>query len=63
MCRSELLEFLFLAQADGSYRKLILKLAKFDPLILDDWGIEPLTAEQHSDLFELIYARYDKTRR
>ncbi|MFT5760407.1 MAG: DNA replication protein DnaC, partial [Alteromonadaceae bacterium] len=56
----ELLESLFLAQADGSYRKLILKLAKFDLLILDDWGLEPLTAQQRSDLLELIDARYDK---
>jgi DNA replication protein DnaC len=56
----ELLESLFLAQADGSYRKLIFKLAKFDLLILDDWGLEPLTAQQRSDLLELIDARYDK---
>lgn len=56
----ELLESLFLAQADGSYRKQIVKLAKFDLLILDDWGLEPLTAQQRSDLLELIDARYDK---
>lgn len=41
----ELLESLFLAQADGSYRKLITKLVKHDLLILDDWGLEPLTAQ------------------
>jgi len=29
-------------------------------LILDDWGLEPLTAQQRSDLLELIDARYDK---
>ena len=28
-------------------------------LILDDWGLEPLTAQQRSDLLELIDARYD----
>jgi DNA replication protein DnaC len=54
----ELLESLFLAQADGSYRKLITKLVKHDLLILDDWGLEPLTAQQRSDLLELIDARY-----
>jgi DNA replication protein DnaC len=28
-------------------------------LIIDDWGLEPLTAQQRSDLLELIDARYD----
>ncbi len=54
----ELLESLFLAQADGSYRKLLAKLVKYELLILDDWGLEPLTAQQRSDLLELIDARY-----
>ncbi|MBB1344409.1 ATP-binding protein, partial [Pseudoalteromonas sp. SR45-6] len=54
----ELLESLFLAQADGSYRKLLAKLIKYDLLILDDWGLEPLSAQQRGDLLELIDARY-----
>ncbi len=48
-----------MAQADGSYRKLISKLKGCDLLILDDWGLEPLNAQQHSDLLEIIDARYD----
>lgn len=55
----ELLEKLFMAQADGSYRKQINKLKSCDLLILDDWGLEPLNAQQRSDLLELIDARYD----
>ncbi len=55
----ELLEKLFMAQADGSYRKLINKFKAADLLILDDWGLEPLNAQQRSDLLELIDARYD----
>jgi len=55
----ELLEKLFLAQADASYRKLINKLSSADLLIIDDWGLEPLTASQRSDLLELIDARYE----
>lgn len=55
----ELLEKLFMAQADGSYRKVINKLKSCDLLILDDWGLEPLNAQQRSDLLELIDARYD----
>jgi DNA replication protein DnaC len=55
----ELLEKMYLAQADGSYRKLINKLSTASLLILDDWGLEPLTVQQRSDLLELIDARYD----
>lgn len=55
----ELLEKLFMAQADGSYRRFITKLTSADLLILDDWGLEPLTSQQRSDLLELIDARYD----
>ncbi len=46
----ELLEKMFMAQADGSYRKFINKLAYADLLVLDDWGLEPLTPQQRSDL-------------
>lgn len=55
----ELLERMFLAQADGSYRRLVNRLAACDLLILDDWGLEPLSAQQRSDLLELVDARHD----
>jgi DNA replication protein DnaC len=55
----ELLEQMYLAQAEGSYRKLVAKLIKADLLIIDDWGLEPLNANQRSDLLELIDGRYD----
>jgi DNA replication protein DnaC len=54
-----LLEKMFMAQADGSYRKLINKLTSANLLILDDWGLEPLTPQQHIDLLELIDVRDD----
>jgi len=28
-------------------------------LVLDDWGLEPLNAQQRRDLLEIIDARYD----
>lgn len=55
----ELLEKMVLAQAEGSYRKLVNKLALGELLILDDWGLEPLNAQQRSDLLELVDARHD----
>lgn len=54
-----LLEQMYLAQAEGSYRRLLNKLATCDLLILDDWGLEPLSAQQRSDLLELVDARHD----
>jgi len=55
----ELLEKMYLAQAEGSYRKFINKLSSANLLIIDDWGLEPLNVQQRSDLLELIDARYD----
>src|SRR6202047_5481408 len=37
---------LALARGDGRYAKLLRTLARGDLLILDDWGPEPLNAEQ-----------------
>lgn len=54
-----LLEQMYLAQAEGNYRKLVNKLIKADLLLIDDWGLEPLSATQRSDLLELIDGRYD----
>ena len=36
------------------------QLTRVDLLILDDWGPEPLTAEQRRDLLEIVDDRYDK---
>jgi len=55
----ELLEKMYLAQAEGSYRKLVNKITTINLLIIDDWGLEPLNAQQRSDLLEVIDARYD----
>ena len=52
-----LLESLPIAKGDGSYAKLLLQLAKMDVLILDDWGLAPLTAEQRRDLLEILEDR------
>ena len=48
-----------LAQADGSYSKALQALSKLDLLILDDWGLEPLTAPQRNDLMEIVDDRHD----
>jgi DNA replication protein DnaC len=49
-----LLEDMAIAHADGSLRKLRQQLAKLQLLILDDFGLDPLTARGRSDLLELL---------
>lgn len=56
-----LFDELALARADGSYAKLLAKLAKVEMLILDDWGIGSLKESQRNDLFEVIEDRYGRS--
>ena len=55
-----LLEELNAARADGSYQRLLLTLAKQELLLLDDWGLEKLSARQAADLLEVIEDRYQQ---
>lgn len=54
-----LLDEISLARADGSYPKFLAKLARYDLLILDDWGLRPLKDGQRHDILEIIEDRYD----
>ncbi|HIG64614.1 MAG TPA: ATP-binding protein [Methyloprofundus sp.] len=47
------------AKATGYYSKALQALAKLDCLIIDDWGLEPLTAAQRNDLMEIMDDRYE----
>ncbi|MDI6814187.1 MAG: IS21-like element helper ATPase IstB [Desulfitobacteriaceae bacterium] len=49
-----LLTDLAIARGDGSYHRLLVKLAKIDLLVLDDWGLAPFTDIQGRDLLEVI---------
>ncbi|MBU6427456.1 MAG: IS21-like element helper ATPase IstB [Cyanobacteria bacterium REEB65] len=55
-----LFQELALGRGDGRYGKILASLAKKDVLILDDWGIVPLTDEQRRDLFEIAEDRHDR---
>ena len=57
---SRLFAALALARGDGRYARLMRQLTRVDLLILDDWGPEPLTAEQRRDLLEIVDDRYDR---
>ncbi len=55
-----LMEELALARADGSYLKMLDKLAKVDLLILDDWGLAPLEGMAQHALLEVVDDRATK---
>lgn len=46
------------AKADGSYQKLLKQIAKTRLLLIDDWGLEVLTAAQRNDLMEIMDDRH-----
>ncbi len=56
---TKLFEDLSLAKGDGRYLKLLTSYAKIDVLILDDYGMVPLTQEQRHDLLEILEDRYN----
>lgn len=51
---------LALAHADGSYAKLLARLAKADVLVLDDLGLGPPSEAQRHDLLEVMEDRYGR---
>lgn len=55
---SRLLLALTQAKADGSYAKVLTQLAKTQLLIIDDWGLEPLSTAQRNDLMEIMDDRH-----
>ena len=54
-----LLQELPIAKGDGTYTRLLTRIAKIDVLILDDWGLSKLIAEQRRDLLEILEDRHD----
>lgn len=57
---SRLLQELVVARVDGSYSKRLTGLARVELLVLDDWGLAPLTPENRRDLLEILDDRYDR---
>jgi DNA replication protein DnaC len=48
------------ARGEGRLSHLMATLERTRLLIIDDWGPEPLTAEQRRDLLEIVDDRYEK---
>ena len=57
---AKLFEQLRMAHGDGSYSRLMNQLLRVDLLVIDDWGLQPITASQRHDLMELIEDRHGR---
>jgi len=55
---SRLFTDLALARADGTYPRVLSRLAKVDVLVLDDWAMAPITDAERRDLLEVLEDRY-----
>jgi DNA replication protein DnaC len=55
---SRLLTDLTIARGDGTWSKVLAQLAKTDLVILDDWGLATLNAEQRRDLLDILDDRH-----
>lgn len=55
---SRLFEELTLARADGTYARLLAKIARVDVLLIDDWGLAPVSEPERQDLLEILEDRY-----
>jgi len=47
-----------MARADGSFVKLLARLAKTELLIIDDWGSSTLSDSERRDMLEVIEDRH-----
>lgn len=55
---SRLFDELTLARADGTYARLLGRLARTDILVIDDWGLTAPRDTERQDLLEILEDRY-----
>ena len=55
---SRLSDELQLARADGSYARLLSRIARVDVLVIDDWGLSPIREAERRDLYEIMEDRH-----
>lgn len=53
-----LLQELHIARGDGSYGKLLTRLAKYAVLVIDDWGLAKLGDKERRDILEVLEDRH-----
>jgi DNA replication protein DnaC len=55
-----LLQDLQIARANGSYARIFARILSCDLLILDDFGLQPISPQAAQDLYEIISERYEQ---
>jgi DNA replication protein DnaC len=55
---SRFFQDLAMARADGSYPRLLARLARIDVLVIDDWALSPAVEADRHHLLEVIEDRY-----
>ena len=55
-----LLHELAVSRGDGSYTRLLTRLAKLDLFVIDDWILAPLRDAERRDLTEVIEDRAER---
>ena len=56
-----LLQELHIARGDGSYSKVLARLAKYAILIIDDWGLAKFNDKERRDILEVLEDRHGIT--
>ncbi len=56
----KMLRHLSAARADNSYEKRLALYVRPDLLVIDDFGLKPLTAASSEDLYDIIDERYER---
>ena len=55
-----LFQELHVARGDGSYLRVLARLAKTDLIVIDDLGLAPLTSAERHDLLEILEDRTER---
>jgi len=55
---SRLFDELTLARADGTYARLLQRLARIDVLVIDDWALAAVQEQERQDLLEVLEDRH-----
>ena len=55
---SRLAEEMTLAHADGTFGRVLARLARIDVLVIDDWGHAPMREQERRDLVEILDDRH-----
>ena len=59
-CTYQLLEWIHSGRGDGTHKRRLAQAIKIPVLILDDFGLQPISEAQQDDLYHIIAERYEK---